>query len=126
MKQFSSRSSSFSIDECLEYIDSNDVDEIYCSVSELGNDELSQFVDFADNNLKTLKFIPDNKNIFSRGIWVDIGPSESLKDDFIIFNLIKFAVLYLFGYSSSREERNSGSRTCGISPYCLMSERTNP
>ena len=42
------------------------IDEIYCSVSELNNTELNQFINFADNNLKTLKFLPDNKNIYSK------------------------------------------------------------
>ena len=82
-RQFSSKSSSFGIEDCLEYIKDNNIDEIYCSVSELNNEQLSRFVDFADNNLKTLKFIPDNKNIFSKKLkfeYYDYVPVLSLRD----------------------------------------------
>ncbi|CAN0588245.1 unnamed protein product [Ectocarpus sp. 12 AP-2014] len=62
--QFSPRDKDFELLACFRYIVNNNIDEIYCSVSELKNDELSAFINFADNNLKTLKFLPDNKNIF--------------------------------------------------------------
>ena len=46
-------------------IDDN-VDEIYFSVAELSNKQINSLIDFADNNLRELKFIPDNKDIFSK------------------------------------------------------------
>ncbi|MEM7185542.1 MAG: exopolysaccharide biosynthesis polyprenyl glycosylphosphotransferase [Bacteroidota bacterium] len=55
-----------SIEECLEYIDSNKIDEIYSSVGELSNEQMTQLIDYADNNLKILKFLPDNKDIYSK------------------------------------------------------------
>jgi len=55
-----------SIFESFEYILDNEVDEIYSSVAELTNNELLQLIDFADNNLKILKFLPDNKEIYSK------------------------------------------------------------
>lgn len=54
------------LDECLAFIEENNVDEIYSSVAKLNNKELSQLIDYADNNLKILKFLPDNKEIYSK------------------------------------------------------------
>ncbi|RIV53019.1 undecaprenyl-phosphate glucose phosphotransferase [Flagellimonas taeanensis] len=83
LKQFSPKSVGFQIQYCFDYILENNIDEIYCSVSELKNEEISQFINFADNNLKTLKFIPDNKNIFSKKLkfeYYDYIPVLSLRD----------------------------------------------
>ena len=55
-----------SIEDCFDYISNNEVDEIYTSVAELTNNELLQLIDFADNNLKILKFLPDNKEIYTK------------------------------------------------------------
>ncbi|WP_318311079.1 undecaprenyl-phosphate glucose phosphotransferase [Flagellimonas crocea] len=82
-KQFSPNSKDFEPQNCFDYILDNKIDEIYCSVSELKNEEIAQFISFADNNLKTLKFIPDNKNIFSKKLkfeYYDYIPILSLRD----------------------------------------------
>ena len=82
-RQFSARDQNFDLISCFRYIVENDVDEIYCSVSELNNQEINGFIDFADNNLKTLKFLPDNKNIFSKKLkfeYYDYLPILSLRD----------------------------------------------
>lgn len=81
--QFSTKSKDFIIQDCFDYILENNIDEIYCSVSELRNEEIAKFINFADNNLKTLKFIPDNKNIFSKKLkfeYYDYIPVLSLRD----------------------------------------------
>ncbi len=44
----------------------HNIDEIYCSVAELSNKQINSLIDFADNNLRELKFIPDNKDIYSK------------------------------------------------------------
>ncbi len=83
LKQFSSKTSDFNLNTCFKYIVNNNIDEIYCSVSELRNEEITQFINFADNNLKTLKFIPDNKNIFAKKLkfeYYDYIPILSLRD----------------------------------------------
>ncbi|MGV6828241.1 MAG: exopolysaccharide biosynthesis polyprenyl glycosylphosphotransferase [Flavobacteriales bacterium] len=54
------------LEEILNYIKSNEVDEIYSSIAELSEKQLQDLINFADNNLKVLKFIPDNKEIFSK------------------------------------------------------------
>lgn len=81
--QFSPKENDFSIDRCFDYLIKNDIHEIYCSISELNNKEISQFINFADNNLKTLKFIPDNKKIFAKKLkfeYYDYIPVLSLRD----------------------------------------------
>jgi len=83
LKQFSPTSQNFDLEDCFDYIVRNNVDEIYCSASELQDEEINQFINFADNNLKTLKFIPDNKNIFSKKLkfeYYDYIPVLSLRD----------------------------------------------
>ncbi|MEZ4809857.1 MAG: undecaprenyl-phosphate glucose phosphotransferase [Allomuricauda sp.] len=83
LRQFSLKSEDFDTEACFEYILDNSVDEIYCSISELKNNELTAFINFADNNLKTLKFIPDNKNIFAKKLkfeYYDYIPVLSLRD----------------------------------------------
>ena len=54
------------LQDCFDFIKNNDIDEVYCSVSELGNKQITQLIDFVDNNLKVLKFIPDNRDIYAR------------------------------------------------------------
>lgn len=82
-RQFSPRDQNFDLIACFRYIVNSNIDEIYCSVSELKDDELAAFINFADNNLKTLKFLPDNKNIFSKKLkfeYYDYLPILSLRD----------------------------------------------
>ncbi len=49
-----------------DFVKNESIDEIYCSISELSNKQLNQVIDFADNNLKILKFLPDNKEIYAK------------------------------------------------------------
>jgi putative colanic acid biosynthesis UDP-glucose lipid carrier transferase len=59
-----------------------EIDEIYCSISELTNQQVSEVSDFADNNLKILKFLPDNKDIYSKKLryeYYDYLPILSLR-----------------------------------------------
>ena len=64
--QFSTNDKDFTLERCIKYVLDNNIDEIYFSVSELSNKQINQLIDFADNNLRELKFIPDNKDIFSK------------------------------------------------------------
>lgn len=71
------------LDECFSYIINNDIDEIYCSISELSNSQISEIADFSDNNLKILKFLPDNKEIYSKKLkyeYYDYIPILSLRN----------------------------------------------
>lgn len=66
LKVFNLTDSNMQLTDIYDYILKNKVDEIYCSMAEVDNIQLNQIVNFADNNLKVLKFLPDNKDIYSR------------------------------------------------------------
>lgn len=59
------------IEDCFEFVMKNQIDEIYSSVAELTNKEMMKLIDFADNNLKVLKFLPDNKEIYAKKLEFD-------------------------------------------------------
>jgi len=83
VKQFDTKGKHFDVMSCFMFIANNNIDEIYCSVSELSNKKVTAFINFADNNLKTLKFLPDNKNIFAKKLkfeYYDYLPILSLRD----------------------------------------------
>ncbi|WP_390622203.1 undecaprenyl-phosphate glucose phosphotransferase [Winogradskyella echinorum] len=65
-KTFDFKNKQGTLDQCFQYILNEGIDEIYCSISELSNTQIADIVDFADNNLKILKFIPDSKEIYSK------------------------------------------------------------
>ena len=53
------------------YITNEDIDEIFCSISELNNEDLLAVVNYADNNLKVVKFIPDRSKVLSKKLQHD-------------------------------------------------------
>lgn len=59
------------VDELKSYTLENNIDEIYCSLNEISNEKLKELVEFADENKKTIKFIPDTKEIFSKNLKID-------------------------------------------------------
>lgn len=54
-----------SFNDVFSFILDNKIDEIYCSMEDLSSKQIEDFIFFADNNLKTLKFIPDQKQLIS-------------------------------------------------------------
>lgn len=54
--------------DCYNYILNNGIDEIYCMISQLSSNEVQELIHFADNNLKRLKLIPDNKGVFTKAM----------------------------------------------------------
>ena len=59
------------IEDLKQFVFEKNIDEIYCSLNEITNEQLSDFVDFADENNKSIKFIPDTKEIFTKNLQVD-------------------------------------------------------
>jgi putative colanic acid biosynthesis UDP-glucose lipid carrier transferase len=59
------------IEELKPFAIENKVDEIYCSLNEISNEQLKDLVEFADQHNKAIKFIPDTKEIFSKNLKVD-------------------------------------------------------
>ncbi len=56
------------LEEVFLYIKENEIDEIYCSIAELSDELIQKIIEFSDNNLKILKFIPDNKEIYTKNL----------------------------------------------------------
>jgi len=54
-----------------DFVLQNNVDEIYCSLNEVSNEQIKSLVEFADDHNKTIKFIPDSKDIFSKNLKTD-------------------------------------------------------
>ncbi|RZJ67899.1 MAG: undecaprenyl-phosphate glucose phosphotransferase [Flavobacterium sp.] len=59
------------LDSLKSFVLENRVDEIYCSLNEITNDQLKDLVEFADDNNRTIKFIPDTKEIFAKNLKID-------------------------------------------------------
>ena len=59
------------LEAVFEYILREDIDELFCSIKELKNQDIAEVISFADNNLKVVKFIPDNKQVLSKKLQHD-------------------------------------------------------
>jgi putative colanic acid biosynthesis UDP-glucose lipid carrier transferase len=59
------------IKECQDFVLENKIDEIYCALSDLSNTDVNNFIDFTDNNLKTLKFLPNETEVTVRNLKLD-------------------------------------------------------
>ena len=59
------------ISESKKYVLENKIDEIYASINALSSNEIDALIHFVDNNLKTIKFLPDSKNTFLRNLAVE-------------------------------------------------------
>ena len=97
------------ISEMFAFVLNNKIDEMYCAMSDLTQNQINDIIDFADNNLKTLKFIPDDKQIFFRNFtfeYYDYIPVISLREIRLderfnkiikrIFDII-FSLIIIFG-----------------------------
>ena len=56
---------------CYEFVTKNNIDEIYGSLNTLNSTDLDGLIHFADNNLKTIKLLPDSKNRMLRNLAVE-------------------------------------------------------
>ena len=80
---FDLQNESTSLEQCFEFVLTEGIDELYCSITSLTDEQIEQLKDFADNNLKVLKFLPDNKEIYSRRMKMEYYgylPILSLRD----------------------------------------------
>ena len=98
--------------ESFAFVLEHRIDEMYCSMSDLTQNQINEIVYFADNNLKTLKFIPDEKQILSRNFTFEyynyipvISLRNILLDDTLnkvikrVFDLL-FSVVVILGLLS--------------------------
>ena len=49
----------------------NDVDEIYCSISTLSNEQIQKIIDFADKNLVRIKLLPESTEFYYKNFKTD-------------------------------------------------------
>ena len=66
VENFDLRQHETRVKDVIDFISKNAIHQIYCSVAELKNKEIKKLIQFADNNLVALKFLPDNKDIFTK------------------------------------------------------------
>ncbi|GGB77530.1 undecaprenyl-phosphate glucose phosphotransferase [Flavobacterium suaedae] len=59
------------LNDIKQFSEKNGVNDIYCSINELNNAQLKELIAFAELNNKTIKFIPDTKEIFSKNLRID-------------------------------------------------------
>jgi putative colanic acid biosynthesis UDP-glucose lipid carrier transferase len=59
------------IEDLKSFVLENKIDEIFCSLNEISNEKLKDLVEFADDNKKAIKFIPDTKEIFSKNLKIN-------------------------------------------------------
>jgi putative colanic acid biosysnthesis UDP-glucose lipid carrier transferase len=91
------------ISDIYSFAPANNVDEIYCSLSCLDKDEITEMIEFADNNLMHIKLVPDTKGysnlkidfydnlpvLIFRSIQMDEFLNRALKRSFdIVFSLL--------------------------------------
>jgi putative colanic acid biosynthesis UDP-glucose lipid carrier transferase len=53
------------------FVIENKIDEIYCSLKEVSSSQLKGIISFAEEKKKTIKFIPDLKDVFSKNVHID-------------------------------------------------------
>lgn len=99
---FDLKDEAFDIDQTFDFLSKNSVDEIYCSLSDLTTTQIKNIVNFADNNLKIVKFLPDNKVSFLKQVkyqYYDYLPVLSfreipLQDSFNVFIKRLFDIVF--------------------------------
>jgi len=60
------------IENCYKYIFENDISEVFCIASSLSKDEIKSLMQIADNTFKRIRIIPDNKEMFSRAMSIEL------------------------------------------------------
>ncbi len=53
------------------FIEANKVEEIYCSLNDLSDEQLKFYIDYCENNLKTIKFIASEKELLIADYKID-------------------------------------------------------
>ncbi|MFY8187331.1 MAG: undecaprenyl-phosphate glucose phosphotransferase [Flavobacterium sp.] len=59
------------IEDLKKYVFDEKIDEIYCSINELTNEQIKDLVNFSDEHGFIIKFIPDSKQIFSKNLSIN-------------------------------------------------------
>ena len=75
--------SDLNLEECFNFILSRNIDEVYCSASELDESQISSLITFCENNFKILKFISKRGGLLSKKLKTDtygLSTVQSLRE----------------------------------------------
>ena len=75
--------SDLNLQECFDFIISRNIDEVYCSASELDESQISSLITFCENNFKILKFISKRGGLLSKRLKTDtygLSTVQSLRE----------------------------------------------
>lgn len=64
------------IDDVPQYVIEHQIDEVYCSMSEVTNQQINTLIEFADNNLIHIKILPNFREIAYKNIKIDLYGSN--------------------------------------------------
>ena len=81
------------VSQIQDFVLQNKIDDIYCALEELSDDQLKELVEFADYYKKTIKFIPESNQIYAKNLKIDyyeFFPILSLKRSPLNEQLLKF------------------------------------
>ncbi|WP_298542602.1 undecaprenyl-phosphate glucose phosphotransferase [uncultured Aquimarina sp.] len=59
------------IEDSYNFIIENKIDEVYCSTKELTNEQIKELTEFCERNMKVIKFVADDKELFSKNLELD-------------------------------------------------------
>jgi len=59
------------VEDSYNFIIENNIDEVYCSTKELTNQQIKTLTEFCERHRKVIKFIADDKEIFSKNLELD-------------------------------------------------------
>ncbi len=59
------------IEDSFDYVVENKIDEIYCSISEVSQENMNKIIDLADQNFVVVKLIPDHQDLFSKNMYLE-------------------------------------------------------
>lgn len=83
------------VNKCLSFVLETQTDEIYCATADLTDSQIREVITFSDNNLKTLKFIPDKKQFLTHRMkfeyydYIPVIPSRNILQDETINKMVK-------------------------------------
>ena len=72
------------LNDCCSFVLEKNIDEIYCSLSELSSSEIKEITTFSSNNNIVIKLIPDANELYSKSY-----KSEYYDDSILILNVNK-------------------------------------
>ena len=83
------------VEKCLSFVLETKTDEIYCATANFTDIQIREIINFSDNNLKTLKFIPDKKQFLTHRMkfeyydYIPVIPSRNILQDETINKMVK-------------------------------------